>query len=70
MLSTVEKREELNGKIVFTTIEYCSICKSTNIKVSSKWNKYCWDICWKKKEYDSSYSMERFGEIWEMCVEH
>jgi hypothetical protein len=27
---------------------YCKNCWSINIKISQKWNKYCWELCWKK----------------------
>lgn len=30
------------------SIEYCVNCWSVNIKLSNKWNKYCWEICRKK----------------------
>lgn len=63
MTSKVTKREEINWKIVFTEVEYCDICKSTNIKTSREWRKYCWDICWKNQKHKRQ--MEKW-DIWDI----
>lgn len=44
---------------------------STNVKISSKWNEYCGNICWKDEKYAKESVNQKWDEeIWEYSVEY